>query len=210
MEPHCSVVNITVEMQMKKLKDVGRNSVCERCSIGTSSAPPISVPSKPGTMKTARSLLSTPFFRSESLDKPGTSRGVDPIQETTTSRSTQRSTLFRKLYSIITPTQPSQSIPRAMTKHSDTISADPQTVSRPSPLPKVSASTVDPGSGPREGLIKFNNKIEKELNVEITHTLFHGGSVGCVKFSRDGKYLAAGCDDGKTEIYDVRQGTLTK
>src|SRR5258706_215708 len=179
MEPHCSVVNITVEMQMKKLKDVGRNSVCERCSIGTSSAPPISVPSKPGTMKTARSLLSTPFFRSEYLNKPGTSRGVAPIQETTTSRSTQQSTLFRKLYSIITPTQPSQSIPRAMTKHSDTIS---QTVFRPSSLPKVSASTVDPGPGPREGLIKFNSEIEKELDVEITHTLFHGESVRCVKF----------------------------
>ena len=197
-------------MQMKKLQDIGRNFVCERCSMGTTSAPQIAVASKPGTMKSARSLLSTPFFRSESLDKPGTSRGVDPIQETTTSRSTQQSTLFRKLYSIITPTQPSQSIPRAMTKHSDTISADPQTVPCPSPLPKVSASTVDPGSGPCEVLIIFNNKIEKELDVEITHTLFHGKSVECVKFSRDGIYLAAGCDDGKTYIYDVRQGTLTK
>src|SRR5258705_13802008 len=148
---------------MKQLHNIGRNFVCERCSMGTTSAPQIAVASKPGTMKSARSLLSTPFFRSESLDKPGTSRGVDPIQETTTSRSTQQSTLFRKLYSIITPTQPSQSIPRAMTKHSDIIS---QTVFRPSSLPKVSASTVDPGPGPREGLIKFNSEIEKELDVE--------------------------------------------
>ena len=182
---------------MKKLKDVGRDSICERCSMGTTSAPRLAVPSKSETMKTARSLLSTPFSRAESLDKP-------------TSRSTQQSKLFQKLYSIITPTQPSRSIPRTMTKHPHTISANTQTVSRPSPLPKMSASTVNPGSRPREDLIKFNCKIEKELDVKITHTLFHGRSVECVKFSRDGKYLAAGCKDGKTYIYDVRQGKLTK
>ena len=199
---------------MKKLKDVRRNSICERCSMGTTSAPRLAVPSKSETMKTARSLLSTPFFQAESLDKPGTSTYVDPThptQEMTTSRSTvQQSTPFQKLYSIITPTKPSRSIPRAMTKHSDTISAYTQTVSRPSPLQKVSASNVDPGSGLREVLIKFNSEIEKELDVEITHTLFHGRSVECVKFSRDGRYLAVGCDDGKAYIYDVQDGTLTR
>ena len=169
----------------------------------TTSAPRLAVPSKPGTMKTARSLLSTP------LDKPGTVISVETTQEMTTSRSTQQSTLCQKIYSI-TPTRPSRAISHAMTKHSDTTSADPQTVSRPSPLPKVPASTVDPGSGPREVLIKFNNEIEKKLDVEITHTLFHEKEVQCVKFSRDGRYLAAGCEDGKTYIYDVRQGTLIR
>jgi len=184
-----------------KVKDVGRNSVCERCSMGMTSAPRLAVPSKPGTMKTPRSLLSTPFFRAESTS-------VDPTQEITT---TQQSTLFHKIYSFITPTQPSRSIiPRAMTKHSDTISADSQTASRPSPSPKVSTSTVDPGSGPRECLIKFNSKIEKELDVEITHTLFHEEPVECVKFSQDGRYLAVGCVDGKAYIYDVQDGTLIR
>ena len=179
------------------MKNVGRNSVCERCSRGSTSVPRLAVPSKPGIMKTAHSLLSTP------LDKLGTSTSV------TTSRPTQQSTLFQKLYSIITPTQPSRSISHAMTKHSDTISVDPQTVSRPS-SPKVSASTVDPGSGRREVLIKFNSEVERELDVEITHTLFHEEPLQCVRFSRDGRYLAAGCEDGKTYIYDVQQGTLTR
>ena len=179
-----------------QMKNVGRNSVCERCSRGSTSVPRLAVPSKPGTMKAAHSLLllSTP------LEKPSTSTSVDPTQEITTSHSTRRST----------PTLPSRSTSHAMTKHSDIISADPQTVSRPSPLPKVSASTVDPGSGPGKVLIKFNSEFEKELDVEITHTLFHEKSVGCVKFSRDGRYLAAGCEDGRTYIYDVRQGTLTR
>jgi WD40 repeat protein len=153
-------------------------------------------PSKPET----RSLLSTPFFDAGSLNKLGSSKDVEQPQG-----STQKSTLFRKLYSTITPT--SRTISHALTKRSDTIS---QTVTRPSPLPRVSPSTVDPASGPSECLVKFNNKVEKELDVEIAHTLFHGGLVVCVKFSRDGKYLAAACFDGKTYIYDVQKGTLTR
>jgi len=31
-----------------------------------------------------------------------------------------------------------------------------------------------------------------------------------VKFSRDGRYLAAGCGDGKAYIYDVETGKLTR
>jgi len=187
-------------MQMKKLQDVGRNFACEQCSMGTTSAPRIAVPSKPETMKTARSWLSTLFFEAESLDKlTGVTRGG----------STQ-STLFQKLISIITPTQTSQFISPhdAMpTKRPDTSSAASQTVTRSS---QVSAPTVDPGSGHSECLIKFNNEVEKELDVEMTHKLFHGGSMCCVKFSRDGEYLAAGCNDGKAYIYDVQEGTLTQ
>ena len=198
----------TVDMQVKKLQDIGCNFVYEQCSIGMSSAPQIAVavPSKPRTMKTARSFSSTPLFQAESLDKPGTSTNVDPSQELTTSRSIQQSTLINS----ITPTHPSRSFSHAMTKHSDTISANLQTVSRPSPLPKVFASTVGPGSGPREVLIKFNNEIEKQLDMEITHTFFHEEPVGSIKFSRDRKYLAVGCDDGRAYIYDVKDGTLTR
>jgi len=151
-------------------------------------------------MKATRSLISTPPFEAESLDKLGTSTGV------TTGRSTQQSTLFRKLYSIVTPTRTS----RTMTKRLNTVPADSQTITRPSPLQQMSAPTVDPGSGPSKCLIKFNNKVEKELDVEITHKSFHGASISCVKFSRDGKYLAAGCKDGKTYIYDVQGGILTQ
>jgi WD40 repeat protein len=187
---------------MKKLQDVGRYFVCEQCSMGTTSARQIAVPSKPETMNAAPSLFSSLFFQTESLANPSTSRSVDLTQA---GRSSQQSTLFQKLYSIVTPTRPSRSISRAMA-----ISAYSKAAARTSLLTQVSASTVDPGSGHSESLVKVNNEIEKDLDVEIEHSLFHGGSVECVKFSRDGKYLAAGCKDGKTYIYDVQQGTLTK
>lgn len=45
--------------------------------------------------------------------------------------------------------------------------------------------------------------------MRMEYTLLHGKRIGCVKFSQDGKYLAAGCYDGKAYIYAVESGTLT-
>jgi len=59
---------------------------------------------------------------------------------------------------------------------------------------------VDPDSAP-EGA-------EKEFSIEMAHALSHSGSIWCVKFSRDGKYLAAACHDGGSYIYDVQTGSL--
>jgi WD40 repeat protein len=55
--------------------------------------------------------------------------------------------------------------------------------------------------------ITFNN--ERQLDVQLAHTLYHKRSICCVNFSRDGKYLASGCVDGKAYIYDVQSATLT-
>ena len=49
---------------------------------------------------------------------------------------------------------------------------------------------------------------QKELNVEMALVLPHEKPITCVTFNQDGKYLAAGCDDGKAYIYDVRTGIL--
>ena len=82
----------------------------------------------------------------------------------------------------------------------------------PAPEPPPPVSTVCPDLDRDEGhsqSILFNDEIKKELDVEMERVLFHGSSIGCVRFSQDGKHLAAGCRDGKVYIYDVETGTLT-
>ncbi|KAI8332627.1 WD40-repeat-containing domain protein [Chlamydoabsidia padenii] len=48
----------------------------------------------------------------------------------------------------------------------------------------------------------FNPKAQRYLKVDLLHTFDHGSVVCCVKFSADGRYLAAGCNQA-TYIYDT-------
>jgi WD40 repeat protein len=68
----------------------------------------------------------------------------------------------------------------------------------------------DPGPEQRNWSVTFNSEVEKELDVELAHVLFHGRPIYYVNFSQDGKYLAAGCHDGKAYIYDVQTGKLVR
>jgi hypothetical protein len=121
-------------------------------------------------------------LQSRPLNKPKSSDisiDVDRSQDTTTRRSRQRKILIQRHRTVITPSKSPQS---AVAKGSGTPAASPS------------------------GSIVYH---AKGLDVEIAHTLFHSKSMRCVKFSRDGKYIAAGCEDGKAYIYDVQEGTLT-
>jgi glucose repression regulatory protein TUP1 len=68
---------------------------------------------------------------------------------------------------------------------------------------------VDPESVPANMKVEgqdwfalFNPKANRQLKVDLVHTLEHSSVVCCVKFSADGRYLAAGCNRA-TFIYDV-------
>ncbi|KAG1560470.1 hypothetical protein G6F49_002675 [Rhizopus delemar] len=52
----------------------------------------------------------------------------------------------------------------------------------------------------------FNPKATRYLKVDLLHTFDHGSVVCCVKFSADGRFLAAGCNQA-TYIYDTLSST---
>lgn len=65
-----------------------------------------------------------------------------------------------------------------------------------------------PPSQKREGTdwyAVFNPEVQRVLDVELVHHLSHDSVVCCVRFSRDGKYLATGCNRS-AQIFDVTTG----
>ena len=51
----------------------------------------------------------------------------------------------------------------------------------------------------------FNPNVRRLLDVELKHTLIHESVVCCVRFSRDGRYVATGCNRS-AQIFEVNSG----
>lgn len=172
------------------------NIICTRCSKRNMSAPQIGAPSPKAT--TFKRL-----FQFRSLHKATTSDSLQAVDLTqmTTRHSTLRTTHIEKLPSV-TPTPYSQSVSQA--HHS------PQPSDSILYLQGSSDSTTGLDSGLKEfgWSITFNNKVEKRLDVQMAHVLSHAKLICSVNFSRDGRYLAAGGENGKAYIYDGERGTL--
>jgi hypothetical protein len=149
--------------------------------------------------------FSKPFFIFKSLVKPS----VDQAQESAAPRhSTRHTTLSKKVPPTVTSTRPSQSVSH---KPSDTILTRSRAVHFAFPLPQASAPSVEFDSSIEwlyDGSIEPNNEVEKEPRMEVVHTLTHRNPIWCAKFSRDWKYLAIGCQDGKAYIYHVKTGIV--
>lgn len=52
----------------------------------------------------------------------------------------------------------------------------------------------------------FNSNVRRVLDVDLVHTLLHESVVCCVRFSRDGRYVATGCNRS-AQIFDVSTGS---
>lgn len=51
----------------------------------------------------------------------------------------------------------------------------------------------------------YNPRVPRVLDVELVHNLAHPSVVCCVRFSRDGRYVATGCNRS-AQIFDVGTG----
>lgn len=51
----------------------------------------------------------------------------------------------------------------------------------------------------------FNPNVRRSLDVDLVHNLLHESVVCCVRFSRDGRYVATGCNRS-AQIFDVQTG----
>ncbi|KAG2213371.1 hypothetical protein INT47_009044 [Mucor saturninus] len=77
----------------------------------------------------------------------------------------------------------------------------------------ISFNDLDPESVPANMKVEgqdwfalFNPKVPRYLKVDLVYTLDHDSVVCCVKFSMDGRFLAAGCNQA-TYIYDTMTST---
>jgi len=55
----------------------------------------------------------------------------------------------------------------------------------------------------------FNPRVRRTLDVELVHNLAHQSVVCCVRFSRDGRFVATGCNRS-AQIFDVESGQQVK
>lgn len=58
-----------------------------------------------------------------------------------------------------------------------------------------------------EFYVLFNPAFKRDLDVDLVQSLDHSSVVCCVKFSKNGEYIATGCNK-TTQVFDVKTGAL--
>ena len=98
---------------------------------------------------------------------------------------------------------------------SDDSDIDEQSLS-PLPITHTDGSPGDlnsatvPAEWKTEGddwFVLYNPRVPRSLDISLIHDFSHESVVWCVWFSKDGMFLATGCDRA-TQIFDLRTGSL--
>lgn len=58
-----------------------------------------------------------------------------------------------------------------------------------------------------EYYVLYNPAFSKDLDIDLIHSLDHSSVVCCVRFSKDGKFIATGCNK-TTQVFNVETGEL--
>jgi len=83
--------------------------------------------------------------------------------------------------------------------------SSPSVAQQPISIPESSTSPKDIPDQ-LDWSVDFNSNVKPALNVKLERILIPGAPVWCVRFSPDGRYLAAGVNNGRTYTYDAKTG----
>jgi WD40 repeat protein len=93
----------------------------------------------------------------------------------------------------------------------DSFPPPPEAIVSPS-VPGSPATSSDIIREPESGAdwsITYNTEVKREVDVSVVRPLDLGLSISCLKFSKDGKYLAVGFEDNGINIYDMQTADKT-
>jgi len=150
------------------------------------------------TSSTAVSPSSKSKFSLPSSSNSARSSAPDSVNSDSTGRSGVSQLNNAKASDFI---EPNRSISESV--QSSLLSATQHAIS----FPETSASPKDITDQLDQWSVDFtDSNVKPALNAKLEHVLIYGGTVWRVRFSPDGKYLAAGVSNGRTYIHDVKTG----
>ena len=178
---------------------------CEQCSkILVIPPPPLHTISSQPTVQPNPTVQPKPTVQPTVQPKKPSASPTPSKNGAPTDKPRRRTTFLKKVKSVFTasPDKAKQVKAQTSTTHLQTPT--------PSPLSRLPSSTnTNPGVEPGEWSVAYNDRVETAFGVEDAHLFFHAATIECVKFSPNGRHLAAACSDGKAYIYDVESGGLT-
>jgi hypothetical protein len=102
---------------------------------------------------------------------------------------------------------PTTTTPTVSAYSADSDFEPPQSALPSIPETATNASPTPPNADHPEWSVEYNPDINQGLSLHVTKTFTYIHAVLCTKFSRDGKYLAVGLENGQIHVYNMITGS---